>query len=437
MLGLLLVLLFLGGVAKAENGSPGFFLLQMRGHFILEFEEAYTNYSRASFRVAKDMCFDRGGVPASDPNFCYTNAISLQIMNHRNVTGTSFYVGATASPQDANINRCHPIPAGYYNGSNCFFRWIYGFYDLHSYQGEPGTAFWQGIYRFNKNPNEAVLNNYEQYFWNSTKPYPHGRYYIINGINVSDGTLYRADCHDSPRSECANPSEMFLVVCEVQCYPENPVIAPKAPQPIFVQGWDDLTWAQEHWFVIYITFIVIILFVCVIITIYCWITSRARPVGKPINAMVIREYQGFPFASTGEDGLAGEHVQFSLNHWDAVDGGGNPPVDPEAFNFRNPLILEAPDADQYGNANCHADTQFKRRNEGGRDINLEGPRKSKTSPPTKDANSATASRDQGSQRRLLASQTSRHARSHTTNPCVFSEVDMPSAGEVHEANVEL
>ncbi|CCW66769.1 unnamed protein product [Phytomonas sp. Hart1] len=431
----LLLLVCLGDIAKAANVGPGLLMLQMHGYFILDFEYGYTRDAVVGFDKAVTQCAEHGGVPASDPSFHYTNAIALHIMNYRNITRTSFYTGSTAYPKDTWFNNCYPRKAGHYNGSNCVFRWVYGFYDRFSYMGEPGTAFWEGIYRFDREPDKAALNSYTQYNWNSTAPYPYGEFYMINSYNASNGVLYRSDCSYRPDSVCSNTKENFLMVCEVQSYPVDPPIFTKAPQPIFVKGWDDPTWAQANWFLIYILFMTVLLLLFVIITIYCWVTSKEKSFGKPINAMVIREYQGFPYTINDESGLEVEHIQFPLNHWDAINS--NLPVNPDDLKFSNPLVFEAPDVNQYGNADCYAGEQLKRNDSKDHDTPLTDTPKSETSPPVKDPKGLTVSRKQVSQRRLHSSQNSRNSRSNNSNLYVFSEVDMPSAGEVHEANLKL
>ncbi|KPI89661.1 hypothetical protein ABL78_1242 [Leptomonas seymouri] len=292
---LLQAVLVVALLETAQQAHGQLLLLQMKGWITHTPEFISSKGVAVTYSSTEKLCFDSGGVPASDPNLETSNRIRYYLHEAGMGPGLSFYTGSSAQPTPENPNGCAELVESTTetpNSANCIYRWGYGFYDAYSYMGEQGTAYWKGLYY--TTGASQVLNLYTQSPWNNTrdepKRYPRGYYYTINGYGSA--SMQRMDVPPIPKDNDPNPIALYMVVCEVQMYPRFSPTTSRMPQPIFVNGFKTLTWAQAHWWVIFIIVALVLIFLLIAIIIYCCITSIKPKEEPPVYSMVLRERIG-------------------------------------------------------------------------------------------------------------------------------------------------
>ncbi|KAG5484091.1 hypothetical protein LSCM1_05946 [Leishmania martiniquensis] len=296
----LLLLLTLSGTTEAAMaiGLPGLLALQIKGYTAYSSASLSTSGIAVTYDSTEKMCFDAGGVPASGANA----GLSMEIARMMDANGggktSSIYTGASAAPsmEGTTCKDRTPQDDQGQSSASCYYRWRYGFYDMYSYDGEPGTAYWANLYR-TETPASQILNQFEQLVWNSKlspagEAYPRGYYGVIASLEADRSGLLHMDAPLVPNDNDPYPKNEFMIVCEYQLYPERPPSTTRMPQPTFVNGFKDLTWSQSHWWVLFLIFALIICAILLAIFSYCCITSVRPKEEQPLFQMVIRERVG-------------------------------------------------------------------------------------------------------------------------------------------------
>ncbi|CAJ1006644.1 putative IGP family C-type lectin domain containing protein [Leishmania naiffi] len=318
VLPVLLTLCGLAEVAQAQ-GLLGILALQMKG---------YTSYSSTSlsssgiavtYASTERTCFDAGGVPASDANTRLSNTIAYWMSINGGGSRSTIYTGSSAAPSLPNTPCAERVEVSKVpNSANCYYRWRYGFYDMYSYEGEPGTAYWSNLYLQTAGTSQ-ILNQFEQFIWQpkldiASKRYPRGYFGGIATMDTVMNGLFRMDAPLVPKNNDPNPLNSFMIVCEHQLYPERPPFTTRMPQPVFVNGFKTLMWSQSHWWVIFLIVAIIILAFLIFIVIYCCLTSIKPKEEPPLFVMVIRERVGKGYIVT-------DTASKATNQQYAVPGG--------------------------------------------------------------------------------------------------------------------
>lgn len=474
-----LVVVLLCATQLAHGQLQGLLLLQMRGWITLTPSYISSQGVTVTYASTATLCFNSGGVPTSDTTTALNNQMRYYVGASGVGTGLSFYIGSSAEPTAANPNNCkslEPSTTATVRSSNCAYRWRYGYYDLYSYLGEPGTAYWKGLYQ--TTGGAQVLNQYEQYFWNNTaaapNAFPRGYYYTINGYGTS--AMLRMDVPATPTNNNPNPLAKYMAVCEVQMYPQQPATTTRMPQPLFINGFKTLTWAQEHWWVIFLIVAVILLVVLIGIIIFCCITSVKPKEEPPVHAMVLRERMGkayivsdAPQKSSNESGarsnaayqqqqmLAAQReremaaqreremaVQQQQQQQAAAETqrrlgrGFNPQEqrqDPQDMSMGAAGIFGRNGRNQYGDGNVVENGDHEKGDGYYSNVSGGGLREDElaaiSQAAPEDDGVSTGASVTASKRR-----SSRKSRGRTISQ-TFDDVDVPQAGEIDEANVDL
>lgn len=294
--------------ARAGSGFTGLVDMQVKGYILYSAAAMSAAGTTVTYSSTETTCFNGGGVPASQTN----NVINTNILyNMRQYGGTStsmFFTGSTAAPSAANPNNCvngvndaTKTP----NSLNCYYRWTYGYYSVYSYNNEIGTAYWSGLYQ-TATPSAQELNQFGQINWNTAtdtkgNTFPRGYYYGVGTPNTNMQLLYSMDSNAQWTSGDLNSQSSFMVVCEVQLYPVLQPTSTRMPQPVFVNGFKDLTWPQEHWWVLFLIVAIIILVILFGIIIYCCCTSRKPVEEPPLFQMVLRERFGKAYVNEEDE----------------------------------------------------------------------------------------------------------------------------------------
>ena len=444
----------------------GLLLLQMKGWITYTPDWIAAHGSAVTYSSTATICFNGGGVPASDATTSLNNQMRYYVGQSGVGAGLSFYTGSSAEPTAENPNHCKdqvPSTTASPNSGNCAYRWRYGYYDLYSYMGEPGTAYWTGLYKLSE---PQVLNQYEQSYWNTTASYPRGYYYTINGYGTT--AMLRMDVPAAPVNNDPNPLAKYMAVCEVQYYPQHPPTTSRMPQPIFINGFKTLTWPQEHWWVIYLIIAIVLLVVLFAIIIYCCMTSRKPKEEPPLHAMVLRERVGKAYIladapqkpSSGEANLGQQKVQAGQRELAAqqesekqqqqqqqpqtetqrrLGRGFNPQEqrrDPEDMSLGAAAIFGHGDHNQHGDGNVVQNADHEKTDNYYANVSGGGLREdevaniSQQAPPEEEAPSVGPSITASKRRN------SRRSRCRTISQ-TFDDVDVPQAGEIDETNVDL
>ncbi|TPP45216.1 hypothetical protein CGC21_33535 [Leishmania donovani] len=247
----LLVLLTLSGIAEVAQaqGLPGLLALQMKGYMSYGASSLSSSGIEVTYFTTEEVCFDAGGVPASDANTLLSNEVAYWMTVNGGGKDSTIYTGSSAAPSLPGTNCAELVPgATVPNSDNCYYRWRYGFYDMYSYNGEPGTAYWIGLYRRKTGPSQ-ILNQFQQFTWNpdhpADKPYPRGYFGGAASYDTVTNGLLRMDAPLLPRNNDPYPTGKYMMVCEYQLYPvpavrewlQNPhvgsVALPKEELPVF------------------------------------------------------------------------------------------------------------------------------------------------------------------------------------------------------------
>ncbi|KPA76393.1 hypothetical protein ABB37_07731 [Leptomonas pyrrhocoris] len=451
-----LVVALLAATQVAHGQLQGLLVLQMKDWIIYTPKDIKSRQISVTYDSTAKLCFSSGGVPASDPTTSINNQMMASIKDTDAGAAVTFFTGASAEPSAENPNKCcdaRSCTSPTLSSDSCTYRWRYGFYDMYSYAGEPGTAFWQGLYA-NKG---HVLNDYEQFVWNTTGSlsFPRGQYYMINSVGTR--SLVRMDSPMDPENNNPNPVDKYMVVCEVQLYPQHPPTTSRKPQPTFVNCFKRLTWAQSHWWVIFLIIALVLLVLLFAVIAYCCITAT-KPKEEPlIHAMVLRERMGtayvladaIPKSSNGSKDPKlpnGAYTQQQMSveqqqqqHQEAqrrLGRGFNPQEprqNPEDMTMGAAGIFGRGGRNQYGDGNM-VDSDGRQKGDdyyanvrGGCLHEDEVKRMEQQQHETASAvDSVTAPKRRSS----------RHSRGRTVSQ-TFEDVDVPQAGEISELNVDL
>ncbi|CAD2219642.1 hypothetical protein, conserved [Angomonas deanei] len=316
----------------------------------------------------------------------------------------------------------------------------------------PGTAFWKGSFinseRKSLTDVSQVLNDFFYYVWytggtDDGAPYvPAGRLYI-GGARLEGSRETRLDMDPNPNDptvageQTVKTAQRMVLLCESQEYKRGDYTVSsnqkKSTQPWFVQGWEDDTWIQTNWYIIFAPIAGVILLLIIIVTIYCLCLRRAnkRP-HEPLNPMVLRERVGKGYTyedDSDEDGM-GYYADYNQNQG-YVDPGntrvGRGFSRPNQGNtFQDDKVLPSAyhnsnNPNQHGDVGGDDDEEFPE----GRSLNEEG-RLRENGPPS-DNRAPTVRRRAGSARR----------GARRTDSNTFSEVEVPTAGEIDEKNIDL
>ncbi|CAM45672.1 conserved hypothetical protein [Leishmania braziliensis MHOM/BR/75/M2904] len=465
-LAVLLVLLTLSGLAEVAQaqGLLGLLALQMKG---------YTSYSSASllssgiavtYSSTETTCFDAGGVPASDANTRLSNTVAYWMSINGGGSRSTIYTGSSAAPSLPNTACAERVEgATTPNSANCYYRWRYGFYDMYSYKDEPGTAYWANLYQQSSGDSQ-VLNQFEQFIWEpkvdaSGKRYPRGYFGGVASFDPVMRGLYRMDAPLVPKNNDPNPTSSFMIVCEHQLYPERPPFTTRMPQPVFVNGFKTLMWSQSHWWVIFLIVAIIILAFLFFIVIYCCFTSMKPKEEPPLFVMVIRERVGKGYVVT-------DRASQATNQQYAVPGGM--PLPPQMLSPQmlspaqeeqrrqmrygrgfNPLqphdsedmavgaagIYQNGGRTQYAHGNVPTSSDGNLIGCNAVDISEEGLSYQGSSQNVQEADGAGNAPQEPS---LVTSKRRSMRRSRNRNISqAFDDVEVPQAGEIDEANVNL
>ncbi|GET86985.1 hypothetical protein, conserved [Leishmania tarentolae] len=302
----LLTLFTLCGIVKRAEavGLPGVLILQIKGYTSFSSSTLVNSGISVSYSTTESVCFNTGGVPASDANTRLSNSIAYWMKLNNGAEDSTVYVGSSAKPSLPNT-KCAERAPGFTspNSDNCYYRWRYGFYDMYSYEGEPGTAFWAGLY-LRKDGTEQILNQFQQFVWSpdhiGKTPYPRGYYGGIASYSRDTQGLFRMDGPLVPTENNPFPRRKYMIVCEYQLYPERPPSTTPLPQPVFVNGFKELTWAQSNWWVLFLVCAICVLCILFYIVAYCCITSVKPKEEPPLFQMVIRERVGKAYVVNNE-----------------------------------------------------------------------------------------------------------------------------------------
>lgn len=158
------------------------------------------------------------------------------------------------------------------------------------------------------------------------------------------------------------PVSQFFTACEAQVNLGNHAETFTATQPLFVKGYKELTWVQEHWWVLFLIIAVIILIVLFAILIFCCMTSIPPKEGPPIAPMVLRERNGQAYVNASDDDSTPKSRGLNLddaNNASSMNGDGRqqpmgqqqmmmpvPVVDPEDLIQATPSIYSQEDVMQ-------------------------------------------------------------------------------------------
>ncbi|KAG5510023.1 hypothetical protein GH5_07872 [Leishmania sp. Ghana 2012 LV757] len=455
----LLFLLTLSGVVEVAQaqGLPGLLALQIKGY--VSYSSAYLSTSgvEVTYDSTEKMCFDAGGVPASDTNAGLSVAVAHEMRVNGGTRTSTIYTGASAEPSLPDT-KCKERTTGTEapNSANCYYRWRYGFYDMYSYNGEPGTAYWANLYMTNSAASQ-VLNQFEQFIWNPAPSpagdkYPRGYYGAIASLDAAGTGLYRMDAPLTPNENDPNPKSQFMIVCEYQLYPERPPFTTRLPQPQFVNGFKSLTWSQSNWWVIFMIFAIIILAFLTAIVLYCYCTSTRPKEEPPLFQMVIRERFGKAYIISDGPPMAAKQPC-------AAPGSMPPPtVSPEKEEHRRQLrcgrsfnpqqrtdeedmsvgmagIFDNGERRMYAAGSVIENAGEKPVDSNFEDIGEDAFPYSRQPSGSQGADGSGSTCQEPS---LVTSKrrSVRRSRNHTTSRA-FSDVDIPQAGEIDETNVDL
>ncbi|CAJ1987224.1 hypothetical protein conserved [Leishmania donovani] len=454
----LLVLLTLSGIAEVAQaqGLPGLLALQMKGYMSYGASSLSSSGIEVTYFTTEEVCFDAGGVPASDANTLLSNEVAYWMTVNGGGKDSTIYTGSSAAPSLPGTNCAELVPgATVPNSDNCYYRWRYGFYDMYSYNGEPGTAYWIGLYRRKTGPSQ-ILNQFQQFTWNpdhpADKPYPRGYFGGAASYDTVTNGLLRMDAPLLPRNNDPYPTGKYMMVCEYQLYPVRPPFTTRMPQPQFVNGFKTLTWAQSHWWLIFLIVAVIVLVILFVIVIYCSCTSIKPKEELPVFQMVIRERVGKAYVVSDEPpkmtqqpyaapGLAPQ--QHMLSPEQEVQrrrmryGRGfnpNQPGDPEDTTMGATGIYSVGERRQYADgilSENSVDNLIQRKFDMGEStLSPEGPQSG-----TEEQNDKEGTYQEPSAV-LLTRRSSRRSRGRSISQA-FSDVEMPQAGEINENDVNL
>lgn len=300
-LGLLVCLAVCVDRAVADD-SHGLVSLQIKEPLLITTERLQTLNVKANHDTSIAQCADLGGTVASDANKALSVSFGSRALIYKNSKGYGFYVGANAIPVASNPNWCaelQDVPAaeGKLSSANCAYRWRFGFYDQYTWKGEPGTAFWEGLYK--KSGTNQILNSFDQFEWdrttgtNARNGYPRGYMAVVAAPNSADKILKHYDSPQNPRNNDPFPLNNIYMMCEVQVSRNVFSSFEKLEQPHFAPPPPGLTWAQKNWYVLYLIFAIIVLVALLVIMLYCFTTGMEPPYETPILPMVMREHVGF------------------------------------------------------------------------------------------------------------------------------------------------
>ncbi|KAK7198870.1 hypothetical protein NESM_000853500 [Novymonas esmeraldas] len=457
-----LLLCSVADVAHAQ-GLPGLLLLQIKGYMTYSSASLASSHTPATYVDTETTCFNAGGVPASPAYVSVINEIAANMRNNGADSYSTIYAGSSAAPSLSPTTCAERTPAllSGKSSASCSYRWRYGFYDLYTFDGEPGTAYWLNLYKQSSGPTQ-VQNNYQQVVWNPGKDsagnfYPRGYYGGIASPSPTGG-LYSMDESLTANDNDPNPLNKYMIVCEYQYYPIRPPVSTRMPQPSFVNGFKDLTWPQQHWWVIFLIVAVIILAGLIAIIIYCCATSTKPKEEEPIFQMVIRERVGKAYI-VGDESATMEKQQ---------RGGAMPhPLMPNPQNMTpeeaeehrrqmrygrgfNPQQQMNPEDMAMGVAGIYNNGERRQYADGNACVDAEGnPIESNFADigedalprmvPVYDGQDEDAGGDTASQAPSAITSKRRSARrnrSRTTSQ-TFDDVELPQAGEIDETNVNL
>ncbi|KPA86757.1 hypothetical protein ABB37_00832 [Leptomonas pyrrhocoris] len=236
-----------------------------------------------------------------------------------------------------------------------------------------------------------------------------------------------------------------------------PPTTSRKPQPTFVNGFKTLTWAQSHWWVIFLIIALVLLVLLFAVIVYCCIASIKPKKAPPLHAMVLRERMGKAYvladsplkSRNGSKDLKlanGAYTQQQMSvdqqrqQQEAqrrLGRGFNPQErrqNPEDMTMGAAGIFGRGGRNQYGDGNMVDDDGRQKGDEYYANVRgggLHEDELARTEPrPGDDAASVGASVTASKRR------SSRRSRRRTVSQ-TFEDVDVPQAGEISELNVDL
>lgn len=321
--------LLLGNVTPtlAATLKPENFRVQVRGGFMMSEAERAANTAQLTPEGVFQWCVSRGGVPAADGQ-SETQQLMVDKCKDLGVgmRCSALMDGSAKQDPDGRRYTCIENTRGDALQSSrwCTYRFRYGFYDAfvesrgrnsmiqEDGYTNPGLSFFKCLYlNCNLDANDQFANGFTQSgLWNTSvlsNVHPNGKFQILGGIGVDSSVnnpryiYYRMDTAVPMIDRNPNPLTDVRAFCYYQGYVLPLERTTRAPQPAVVRGYPELSWVQEHWYVIYGILAAVLLTVVIGIIIYCAITSRKEEEKEPITSMVYRERVGRAYVQVDDD----------------------------------------------------------------------------------------------------------------------------------------
>ncbi|CAD2219641.1 IGP family C-type lectin domain containing protein, putative [Angomonas deanei] len=278
------------------------------------------------------------GVATSDASFTYDKAVKecrsrglLLASNTESLSSVGLaipYIRFVSGHADGDVSEIFPCVRNHgtdlanftkvaeKDSYQCIYRFREGLFDTMMYGKLPGTAFWKGSFinseRKSLTDVSQVLNDFFYYVWytggtDDGAPYvPAGRLYI-GGARLEGSRETRLDMDPNPNDptvageQTVKTAQRMVLLCESQEYKRGDYTVSsnqkKSTQPWFVQGWEDDTWIQTNWYIIFAPIAGVILLLIIIVTIFC-LCKRTKqvPTNYIASSMVLRERVGKGYA---------------------------------------------------------------------------------------------------------------------------------------------
>jgi hypothetical protein len=308
---LLVALLVVSAVlASAQVIQP-----PMRVFYETKAETLYTDPTAAkSFDAAMSLCMANGLNLFSGESAERTQRVwTLTQQTFPGATNYSTYSLISAKKMPGNTrcsytNRLVTSPTAQLDPWYCIFSIQWGLFSemlLHgTFAEQPGFSIYQGAFKYYLNSTVPLGQNgiYNTGFrWEGTVANPNGQNYTVINTGGSQAAGAFANIAAVAPADFYLPLSKFVTACEAQLSISGIPETFKPTQPVFIKGYKDLTWVQEHWWVVFLIVGIVLLILLFAILIFCCVTSMPPKEGAPIAPMVLRERNGQAYVNASDD----------------------------------------------------------------------------------------------------------------------------------------
>ncbi|GET92796.1 hypothetical protein, conserved [Leishmania tarentolae] len=286
---------------KINYNTPAYVLYKPEDVVLYATSRAAAN----GYCMQNGMSIFSAELPAKDDIFAADAAKEL------GGTGFFTFTGSSGEPAPSFTSSCtqlQPDISVLPNSIKCAFSFRFGLLtilDAILLGNQTGVLQYYSLY-----PGVESAGNANTGFpveWDTTNRNPRGYYFMaVKGLTATSGRHINVDAVVTSTDPYVSVPK-FAIYCESQSFLGYVPVPSVLSQPSFVKGYKELTWAQEHWWIIFLILAVLILIVLLAILIYCCITMAPPKPLPPIAPMVLREHNGAAYVNVLDAGSPKPH----------------------------------------------------------------------------------------------------------------------------------